>query len=111
MNIVSKSVFAAALAASLWGAIAQAQTATPAKKENSQQNRMALCNADAKSNNLQGEARKSFMKTCLSKSTSKSGKALSGSQQRMADCTRNAKARSLAGEARKAFMSSCLKKP
>ncbi|MGO1767601.1 hypothetical protein CAP48_10520 [Advenella sp. S44] len=109
MNIVSKSIFAAAFSASLWGAIAQAQTVTPAKKENSQQSRMAVCNANAKSNNLQGDARKSFMKACLSTSKSKDGKALSASQQRMVDCSRSAKAKSLSGQDRKTFMSDCLK--
>lgn len=111
MKTVSKSAFLAALATSLFCAAAMAQTAAPAKKENSQQNRMTTCNADAKTKTLQGDARKTFMKTCLSgDSTTKDGKPLTSSQQRMTDCNKDAKAKSLAGDARKTFMSSCLKK-
>jgi hypothetical protein len=111
MNIVSKSACAAAIAASLLCVTALAQTAAPAKKENSQQSRMTTCNADAKTKSLQGDTRKTFMKTCLSgDSTTKDGKPLTSSQQRMADCNKDAKAKSLTGDARKTFMSSCLKK-
>ncbi|HLU01380.1 MAG TPA: PsiF family protein [Advenella sp.] len=111
MNIVSKSACAAAIAASLLCTTALAQTATPAKKENSQQTRMTTCNADAKTKNLQGDARKQFMKTCLShNSTTKDGKPLTRSQQRMTDCNKDATSQNLTGEARKSFMSGCLKK-
>lgn len=34
--------------------------------ESDQQTRMKMCNADAKQQNLSGDARKAFMKTCLS---------------------------------------------
>lgn len=111
MKIVSKSAWAAAIALSLFSVGAMAQTTATTKKENSQQTRMATCNADAKTKSLQGDARKSFMKSCLSgTTTSKDGKPLSSSQQRMADCNREAKTKSLTGDARKTFMSSCLKK-
>ena len=37
--------------------------------ENTQQDKMKDCNAQAKTQSLSGDARKSFMKTCLSGST------------------------------------------
>lgn len=39
--------------------------------ESDQQTRMKTCNADAKQQNLAGDARKAFMKTCLSGSSDK----------------------------------------
>lgn len=39
--------------------------------ESDQQTRMKTCNADAKQQNLAGDARKAFMKTCLSGSSEK----------------------------------------
>lgn len=41
--------------------------------EGDQQTRMKTCNADAKQQNLAGDARKAFMKTCLSGALEKSG--------------------------------------
>ncbi len=110
MKTVCQAAFAAAIAGSLFCTASFAQSATTAKKENSQQNRMTTCNADAKTKNLQGDSRKTFMKECLSNhSTTKDGKPLSSSQQRMADCNKDAKSKSLTGDARKTFMSTCLK--
>lgn len=40
--------------------------------EGDQQTRMKMCNADAKQQNLAGDARKAFMKTCLSGGADKS---------------------------------------
>lgn len=40
--------------------------------ESDQQTRMKMCNADAKKQNLAGDARKAFMKTCLSGGADKS---------------------------------------
>ena len=37
-----------------------------AQAENTQQDKMKTCNADAKTKNLKGDDRKAFMKTCLS---------------------------------------------
>jgi hypothetical protein len=37
-----------------------------AQAENTQQEKMKTCNADAKTKNLKGDDRKAFMKTCLS---------------------------------------------
>lgn len=104
--------------------------------EGDQQTRMKTCNADAKKQSLTGDARKAFMKTCLSNSdaqakpadgatspasasptakeadkateTDKESKPLTAQQQRMKDCNAEAKAKELKGDPRKAFMKSCL---
>ncbi len=44
-----------------------APAAAPAVAPATQQNKMKNCNADAKTQALQGEERKTFMKTCLKK--------------------------------------------
>ena len=105
--------------------------------EGDQQNRMKTCNADAKKQSLAGDARKAFMKTCLSnpdtkpvvveaatpattatvappakevpaKEVNKEDKPLTKQQQRMKDCNAEAKAKELKGDPRKAFMKTCL---
>lgn len=103
--------------------------------EGDQQTRMKTCNADAKKQSLAGDARKAFMKTCLSnpeaKATpaesataagaptpavtpqsaaglNKDGKPMTAQQLRMKNCNAEAKAKELKGDPRKAFMKSCL---
>ena len=101
--------------------------------EGDQQTRMKTCNADAKKQSLAGDARKIFMKTCLSNSETKTtqaesaipavsdtpatpaanekgkeGKPLTTQQQRMKDCNAEAKSKELKGDPRKAFMKTCL---
>lgn len=100
----------------------------PALAETAQQNRMKECNTEAKGKT--GDARKAFMKSCLSGESaapaaaaapakaekapatapelSKSGKPLTAQQQKMKDC--NAEAKGMKGAERKKFMSGCLKK-
>jgi hypothetical protein len=67
---------------------------------NSQQNKMAACNKEAGDKALKGDARKDFMKTCLS------AKKMS-QQDKMKAC--NVDAKDKKGDERKAFMSECLK--
>ncbi|MEQ1661498.1 MAG: PsiF family protein [Thiobacillus sp.] len=87
--------------------------------EGAQQNRMKACNEDAGKQGVSGDARKAFMKSCLSggeaaKPTSggETAKPASGGvtpqQQRMKDCNAEAKSKEMKGDARKAFMKSCL---
>ena len=100
--------------------------------EGDQQTRMKTCNADAKKQSLAGDARKTFMKTCLSNPDAKlapaeaatpavaatpaspstemdkADKPLTKQQQRMKDCNAEAKAKELKGDPRKVFMKSCL---
>jgi hypothetical protein len=77
-----------------------AQTATP------QQERMKTCNAQAGTQKLMGDARKSFMRTCLS---GKAAAAPQTPQERMKSCNAQATAKKMAGDERKSFMSTCLR--
>lgn len=76
-----------------------------------QQNKMKTCNADADAKGLSGEgkgdARKAFMKECLSAKPTKAAAGAS-QQNKMATCNKEAKAKNLAGDERKKFMKSCL---
>jgi uncharacterized protein HemX len=68
-----------------------------------QQNKMTSCNADASSQSLKGDARKTFMSSCLKA-------APQTQQEKMKSCNATAGTQALKGDARKAFMSDCLKK-
>jgi psiF repeat len=76
--------------------------------DNSQQDKMTSCNADAKAKNLSGDDRKAFMKTCLSAAPPPAAP-LNSQQQKMKDCNASAKTQALTGDARQQFMSNCLK--
>jgi hypothetical protein len=98
---VKKLLTLLALGCSLSLGVAHAAT-SPAQA--AQQSKMTTCNADAKTQNLKGDARQTFMKTCLS------GKdAATPQQTKMKTCNADAKTKNLSGDARKQFMSSCLK--
>jgi hypothetical protein len=79
-----------------------------AQGQNAQQEKMKTCNAQAKTQSLSGDARKSFMKTCLGSQPAAEPK-LNSQQQKMKQCNADAKTKGLAGAERKSFMSSCLK--
>jgi hypothetical protein len=100
------AVFCLTLA--LPGSFATAQTPPPPAK-NSQQQKMKDCNAEAKAEKLTGQARKDFMKSCLSSDPETAKKTLTAQQEKMKKCNADATAKSLKGEARKKFMSTCLK--
>jgi psiF repeat len=76
--------------------------------ENAQQDKMKTCNAQAKTQNLSGDARKTFMKTCLSDQPANQPK-LNSQQEKMKQCNADAKTKGLKGADRKTFMSTCLK--
>jgi psiF repeat len=76
--------------------------------QNSQQDKMKTCNAQAKEQQLSGAARKSFMKTCLSNQPAAVSK-LTPQQQKMKQCNADARTKNLSGTDRKTFMSTCLK--
>src|ERR1700730_8597167 len=76
--------------------------------QNTQQDKMKSCNTQAKTQSLSGDARKSFMKTCLSAQPAAEPK-LNSQQQKMKQCNADAKAKGLTGADRKTFMSTCLK--
>jgi len=79
-----------------------------AHAQNTQQAKMKTCNVQAKEQSLSGDARKSFMKTCLSAQPAADPK-LNSQQQKMKQCNADAKTRGLSGADRKSFMSTCLK--
>jgi hypothetical protein len=81
-----------------------------AHEENAQQEKMKTCNADASAKHLSGDARKDFMKTCLSSDDAANGKELTPQQQKMSACSKDAAGQHLTGDERKKFMSSCLSK-
>ncbi|KVN34035.1 phosphate starvation-inducible protein PsiF [Burkholderia pyrrocinia] len=74
--------------------------ASPAFAQNSQQDKMKACNTQAAGKT--GDARKAFMKDCLS---AKPAKAMS-QQDKMKACNKDASGKK--GDERKAFMKSCL---
>ena len=81
---------------------------THAAEKTVQQQKMAQCNQHASSQNLKGDARKSFMSECLKKESKMSG--MTPQQMKMKTCNTEAGDKQLSGDARKTFMSSCLKK-
>lgn len=91
----------------LIGWVAGALLATGAWAATTQQDRMKSCNADAGKQQLSGDARKAYMKSCLSGGT-KSGNKATTQQQRMKDCNVEASSKQMKGDARKVFMKSCL---
>ncbi len=87
--------------------LCMAGSATAAEKT-AQQQKMTDCNHEASSQSLKGDARKSFMSSCLKKDHKSDG--LTAQQHKMKTCNADAKQKDLKGESRKSFMSSCLKK-
>jgi hypothetical protein len=91
---------------------AQAQDRKATEKQApTQQDRMANCNQNAKQKNLAGDARKNFMKDCLSSkpAVAASVPQMTSQQQKMAKCNSTARSKELTGAEHQAFMSSCLK--
>lgn len=117
-------LFAASLLLAAHVALAPLATAADAPTT-PQQQRMRDCNADA--TGMKGQARKDFMKGCLSGKQAENKAAREErraerqearaerqagrqtQQEKMKACNANAKAKGLAGPERKAFMSDCLK--
>jgi hypothetical protein len=87
--------------------IALVLCALPAMADNSQQQKMKDCNAQASAKNLKGDDRKTFMSSCLS-SAPAAGTSSNSQQQKMKDCNAQANAKNLKGDDRKSFMSTCL---
>lgn len=74
--------------------------------QNPQQDRMKACNAQAGTQKLAGDARKSFMSDCLSGKTPAAAAVPQTPQERMKSC--NTQAAGKTGDDRKTFMSNCL---
>ncbi len=79
-----------------------------ATTDNSQQDRMKTCNAEAKVKAPTGDAHKQFMSDCLSGKTTATATGNS-QQEKMKACNAEAKVKAPTGDAHKQFMSDCLK--
>lgn len=79
-----------------------------AAEKTAQQNKMTVCNQHASSQDLKGNARKSFMSDCLKKDSKAA--TMTPQQMKMKTCNTEAGDKKLSGDAHKKFMSSCLKK-
>jgi hypothetical protein len=79
------------------------------KKPSAQQNKMTSCNKEAGAKKLEGDARKAFMKDCLSSDHKGQSTAQSAQQEKMKVCNKQAGDKALKGDERKKFMSACLK--
>jgi hypothetical protein len=77
--------------------------ASAPKAKTAQQEKMTMCNAEAKGKS--GDERKAFMKECLS---AKKADGKVAQQDKMKTC--NAEAKGKTGDERKAFMKECLSK-
>ena len=88
---------------------ALAQDAAPSAGQAAQRERMKTCNADAGTQKLAGDTRKSFMADCLAGKSAAPAKALTPQQTKMKSCNADATAKSLKGKDRRSFMSTCLK--
>jgi len=78
-------------------------TKQPSAAQQAQQQKMKDCNAQAKTKNLTGDDRKTFMSQCLS-----AAGVPQSQQEKMKTCNKEASAKGLKGDDRKSFMSTCL---
>lgn len=83
--------------------------ASPLAFAGPQQEKMKDCNASAKTQELKGDARKAFMKDCLSSKKKEDSGATAAQQEKMKQCNQGAGDKALKGDERKKFMSDCLK--
>jgi len=91
-------------------AILLCAAALGANAANSQNEKMKTCSAQAKEQALKGDARKGFMKTCLSAggAAAAPAKTMTPQQEKMKTCSSDAKAKALKGADRKSYMKTCL---
>jgi hypothetical protein len=71
----------------------------PSAAQQAQRDRMKTCNADAKTKNLAGDARKQFMSECLAGKTEPAAKPLTAQQTKMQTCNKQAADQKLSGHA------------
>jgi BarA-like signal transduction histidine kinase len=82
-------------------AVAQ-QAKQPTAAQAAQQQRMTSCNANASQRNLKGDARQSYMSSCLSGNMSQT--------TLMKVCNAEATQEKMTSDDRKAYLATCLKK-
>ncbi len=99
-----RSIWLVSMGAVLAFAVGQSAVAA----ETAQQEKMTTCNADAKTKALTGDARKAFMKDCLSNHPAAKTEKESSQQEKMKTCNAEAKTKAPTGDAHKAFMKECL---
>jgi hypothetical protein len=90
----------AALSAPTFAASHAAAAPMAEKKPTAQQGKMATCNKDAGDKKLEGDARKAFMKDCLS--------AKPAAAAASPACEKSADEKKLAGAARKSHLKKCM---
>ena len=78
-------------------------TKQPSAAQAAQQQKMKDCNAQAKTKNLAGDERKTFMSSCLI-----AAGVPQTQQDKMKTCNKTATEKGLKGDDRKSFMSTCL---
>jgi psiF repeat-containing protein len=89
-------------------AVVAGQAIAQASHENSQQQKMTACNADATAKALKGADRKTFMKGCLSDTGAPAAATANSQQEKMKTCNADATTKGLKGDARQTFMKHCL---
>ncbi|MCW5578589.1 MAG: PsiF repeat-containing protein [Dokdonella sp.] len=116
------SLFALALVLAIGAGVGHAEETTKTGKPLTvQQARMKSCNAQAKADGLKGDARKSYLSSCL-KGQGKDAaadaapapvlaKAPSPKQEQRKACGAEAKAQGIKGDERKAFVKQCMQRP
>jgi hypothetical protein len=101
-----------ALAAALWcaavfaaqlPAASAADTGQPSAAQQAQQDRMRSCNSAASDRTLKGDARNTFMSSCLAGKTDPN--------LMMKACNAQASQDKKTGDVRRSYMSACLKSP
>jgi psiF repeat len=95
----------AALSAPAFAASHAASAPMADKKPTAQQGKMATCNADAGTKKLEGDARKAFMKDCLS---AKPVAAKSADMAASPACEKSAADKKLAGAAKNSHIKKCM---
>lgn len=100
---ISMTLALVLLAGAAITATAQDTTKQPSAAQAAQQQKMKDCNAQAKTKNLAGDERKTFMSQCLS-----AAGVPQSQQDKMKSCNKEATAKNLKGDERKTFMSTCL---
>jgi hypothetical protein len=83
-------------------AIAATLSADPASAASTQQAKMTACNSEASTKKLTGDARKSFMSSCLSGTSAQPAAA-----SKAHTCATQADAKKLSGAARTSFVNKC----
>jgi hypothetical protein len=91
---------------SLVAAVLLAGTVSLVHADNSQQEKMKQCNAQA--GDKKGDERKTFMQSCLSAGSSGTAAAHNSQQEKMKTCNAAAGKKQLKGDERKTFMQTCL---